>query len=134
MTDGSNRHRAITDELKSSLVTSPSHRILNQDGALTRGQARRMSRRFGDVGVVIPATRLRQLAAGACAGDAELADVSFALAATEIEREQRHAKLKRSQRRAVWWLIVAGLILLILTSLFCMAYLFFGLALQAYSY
>ncbi len=93
-----------------------------------------MSRRFGAVGVAIPATRLRQIAAGASAGDAELTDVSFALAATEIQREQRIAKLRRNQRRAVRWLIVAGLVLLLLNSLLCMAYLFFSVALHAYPY
>ena len=116
------------------LVTSPSQRILMQDRALTRGQARRLSRQFGDVGVAIPATRLRQIAAGACAGDDELMDVSFAIAATEIQQEQRLARLKRNQRRVVRWLIVAGLVLLLLNSLLCMAYLFFSLALHTYPY
>jgi hypothetical protein len=105
-----------------------------QDRALTRGQARRLSRRFGDVGVAIPATRLRQIAAGGCARDDELTDVSFAIAATEIQNEQRLAKLKRRQRRLVRWLIVGGLVLLLLNSLLCMAYLFFSLALHAYPY
>jgi hypothetical protein len=105
-----------------------------QDRALTRGQARRLSRRFGDVGVAIPATRLRQIAAGACAGDDEMTDVSFAIAATEIQHEQRLARLKRNQRRVVRWLIVAGLVLLLLNSLLCMAYLFFSLALHTYPY
>jgi len=104
------------------------------DRALTRRQARRLSRRFGDVGVAIPATRLRQIAAGAIAGDDEVTDVNFALAATEFEREERLAKLKRSQRRAVRCLIVAGLVLLVLISLLCMAYLFFSLTLHTYSY
>lgn len=115
-------------------VTSPSHHMLMGDGALTRRQARRLCRRFGDVGVRIPATRLQQIAAGARAEDDELTDVSFALAATEIQREQRLAKLRRSQRRLVRWLIVAGLILLLLNTLLCMAYLFFSLALHAYPY
>jgi hypothetical protein len=48
--------------------------------------------------------------------------------------EERHAKLKRSQRRAVRWLIVAGLTLLVLNSLLCMAYLFLSLALHASPY
>jgi hypothetical protein len=105
-----------------------------QDRALTRGQARRLSRRFGDVGVAIPATRLRQIAAGACACDDELTDVSFAIAATQMQQEQRLAKLKRHQRRVVRWLIVAGLVLLLLNSLLCMAYLFFSMTLHAYPY
>ena len=117
-----------------SFVTSPSQHLLMQDRALTRGQARRLSRRFQDVGVAISATRLRQIAAGACARDDELTDVSFAVAATEIQHEQRLAKLKRSQRRVIRWLIVAGLVLLLLNSLLCMAYLFFSLALHNYPY
>jgi hypothetical protein len=104
------------------------------DRALTRGQARRMSRRFGDVGVRIPATRLRQISAGARAAEAELTDVSFAIAATEIQREERVAKLKRNQRKLVRWLIVAGLVLLLLNALLCMAYVFFSMALHAYPY
>jgi hypothetical protein len=104
------------------------------DRALTRGQARRLSRRFDGVGVAIPAARLRQLSAGACAADAELTDVSFAIAATELQREERLAKLKRSRRLLVRWLIVAGLILLMLNAMLCMAYLFFSMAVHGYSY
>jgi hypothetical protein len=104
------------------------------DRALTRRRARRLSRRFDGVGVAIPATRLRQIAAGASAGDAELTDVRFALAATEIEHEQRLAKLKNSQRLAVHWLIVAGMVLLLLSSLLSMALLFFSLTLHTYPY
>jgi hypothetical protein len=115
-------------------VTSPSHHILTHDRALTRRQARRLSRRFDGVGVAIPATRLRQIAAGAIADDDELTDVSFAIAATEIQHEQRLAKLKHSQRLAVHWLIVAGLVLLLLSSLLCMALLVFSLTLHTYPY
>jgi hypothetical protein len=104
------------------------------DRALTRRQARRLSRRFEGVGVPIAATRLRQIAAGAAAGDDELIDVSFAIAATEIQHEQRLAKLKHRQRLAVYWLIVAGLVLLLLGSLLCMALLFFSLTLHTYPY
>ena len=93
-----------------------------------------MSRRFGGVGVAIPATRLQQIAAGAIAGDDEITDVRFAVAATEIEHEQRLAKHKRNHRRAMHWLIVVGLILLLLNSLLCMAYLFFSLTMHTYSY
>jgi hypothetical protein len=115
-------------------VTSPSHHILLGDRALTRRQARRLSRRFGDVGVTISATRLQQIAAGASADDTELTDVGFALAATEIQHEQRLAKAKRKHRRAMHWLIVVGLIVLLLNSLLCMAYLFFSLTMHTYSY
>ena len=108
--------------------------MLMRDGTLTRRQARRLSRRFGDVGVTISASRLQQIATGASAGDDELTDVSFAIAATEIQHEQRIAKAKRRQRQAVRWLIVAGLVLLLLSSLLCMALLFFCMALHTYPY
>lgn len=93
-----------------------------------------MSRRFDGVGVAIPAARLRQLSAGACAADTELTNVNFAIAATEIQREERLAKLRRSRRQLVRWLIVAGLILLLLNTLLCMAYVFFSMAMHGYSY
>jgi hypothetical protein len=118
-------------ELKLSLVTSPSHSLLMRDRVLTRRQARRLSRRFGHVGVAIPAVRLQQISAGASAPDDEWTDVSFALTATELEREERLAKLKRGRRRLVRWLIVAGMTLVVLNSLLCVAYLFLGLAWQA---
>jgi hypothetical protein len=124
----------VRAELKLSLVTSPSHPMLMRDRVLTRRQARRLSRRFGEVGVAIPAMRLQQIAAGANAGDDELTNVSFALTATELQREERLAKLKRSRRRVVRWLIFAGLVLLALHSLLMMAYLFFSLALHASPY
>jgi hypothetical protein len=104
------------------------------DRALTRWQARRLSRRFDGVGVAIPAMRLRQIAAGASVGEDELTNVSFAITATEIQREERHAKLKHTQRQAMRWLIFAGLTLLALNALLTMAYLVLGLAWQASPY
>ncbi|MBV9319606.1 MAG: hypothetical protein JO106_06795 [Mycobacterium sp.] len=89
-----------------------------------------MSRRFAEVGVGIPAARLQQIAAGAPFASDELVDVNFALCATEIKRQERRAKLKRSQRRATQWLIVAGLVLAALNLLLCMAYVFISLALH----
>jgi hypothetical protein len=116
------------------LVTSASQHVLLGDRALTRGQARRLSRRFDSVGVAIPATRLRQIAAGAETGTAEWTDVNFAIVATEIQDEQRVAKRRRAKARLTRWLIMAGLVLLLLNSLMCMAYLFFSVALHAYPY
>ena len=78
--------------------------------------------------------RLQQIAAGASAGDDELTDVSFALTVTEIQHEERLAKRKRSRRQAVRWLIVAGLTLLVLNSLLCMAYLFLSVTLHSSPY
>jgi hypothetical protein len=89
-----------------------------------------MSRRFAGVGVKIPAARLRQITAGApCASD-EFVDVNFALAATAMKREQRLARVKRSQRRVTRWLLVAGLVLAALNVLVCMGLAFISLALH----
>ena len=99
-----------------------------------RRQARRMSRRFAGVGVPIAPARLREMAAGAPVADDELTDVSFALAATEIEREQRHAKFVRGRRCAVRWLIVAGMVMVLLNLLICMAYGMLTLAQHTSSY
>ncbi|HYB39350.1 MAG TPA: hypothetical protein VEF72_28925 [Mycobacterium sp.] len=93
-----------------------------------------MSRRFAGVGVGIPAARLQKIAAGAPAESNELVDVNFALAATEIKREERRAKLKRSQRRGIRWLMVAGLVLVALNLLLCMAYAFVSMALHEWPF
>jgi len=94
-----------------------------RDRALTLRQARRLSRRFCDVGVTIPPMRLQQIAAGASAGDDEWTNVSFAFTATELQREERHAKLMRVRRRVLHSLIFAGLVLVALNALMTMAYL-----------
>lgn len=133
---------AVGVELKWSFMTTPSnpwgdegkrglHHLCIRDQVLSGRQARRMSRRFAGVGVGIPAARLQEIAAGARVGDDELADVNFALAATEIEHEERIAKFERSQRRGIQWLIVAGVVLVILNFLLCMAYILFRLAQHA---
>jgi hypothetical protein len=108
----------------------PSRRLHVRDQVLSRRQARRMSQRFAGVGVGIPAARLQAISAGAPAASDELVSVDFALAAIEIKREERLAKLKRRQRRGIRWLIVAGLVLVALNLLLCMAYLFVGLTLH----
>lgn len=97
---------------------------------LSRRRARRMSRRFADVGVGIPAARLREISAGAPFASDEFVDVNFALAATEIKHQQRRTKLKHTKRRAIRCLIVAGLVLAALNLLLCMAFVFVSLALH----
>ena len=100
------------------------------DRSLSRRRARRMSRQFADVGVGIPAARLRQIAAGAPFGSDELVNVNFALCATELKRQERRAMRKRRQQHMIHWLIVAGLVLAALNLLLCMAYVFVSLALH----
>jgi hypothetical protein len=95
---------------------------------LSPRQARQMSRRFAGVGVGIPAARLHKIATGAPVADDESADVNFAVAAIELKREARIAKLERSRRRCTRWLIVSGMILVLLNLLLCVACLLFSLA------
>ncbi|GFG75858.1 hypothetical protein [Mycobacterium botniense] len=103
---------------------------LHMNQVLTRRRARRMSRRFADVGIGIPAARLQAIAAGAPVASDELVDVHFALVATEITRQQRLAKLQQMRRRAIRGLLLAGLVLVALNLLLCMACLFISLTLH----
>lgn len=98
----------------------------------SRRHTRRLSRRFAGVGVEIAPERLAQIAAGSPVTDDEKTDVCFALAATEMAREQRVAKLARRQRRGLHALLVAGLVLVMLNFLLCMAYAFFSLTQHAF--
>jgi hypothetical protein len=97
---------------------------------LSRRQARRMSRQFADVGVGIPAARLREIAAGAPYASEEMMNVNFALTASEMKRQERRARFRRNQRRLVYWLIVAGMVLAALNLLLCMTFGFIALALH----
>jgi hypothetical protein len=101
---------------------------------LSRGHARRMSRSFAGVGVAILPARLRQIAAGGACANGELAAVQFALIATEIQREQRHAKFERGRRRCVRWLLFAGLVIAALNSLISLAYVLFSVIEQSSPY
>jgi hypothetical protein len=98
---------------------------------LGRRQARRLSRRFEQVGVHIPPTRLQQFVTGTPVAERELTDVNFALIATHYLREQKAARSKHLQRRCRHAAICAGLVLVALNFLFCIAYLFFTLTLHA---
>lgn len=124
------------------LVTTPSNpwgderqRLAQQlqlrGQVLGRRQARRLSRRFAAVGVHIPATRLRQLFTGSPVAEREMTNVNFALIATELNREKQSARVTRLQRRCRHALVCAGLVLISLNFLFCLAYVFFTLAHQA---
>ena len=60
----------------------------------------------------------------------EVAEVRFALIASQMSREARSAKLRRLQRRGTRSLLFAGLILVVLNFLFCVAYVLLNLAQQ----
>ncbi len=98
---------------------------------LGRREARRLSRRFSLVGVETPPQRLQEMLSGAPATDDEWTDVNFALIATRLDHEKRVVKFQRLRRRATCSLICAGLILVALNFLICLAYIFFSLTQNA---
>jgi hypothetical protein len=110
------------------MTTPPNPWVGEWGRVLSRRQVRRMSRRFAGVGVGIVPARLQEIAAGRPIADDESTDLNFALAATQILREQRLAKFARGRRRAMQWLILAGLVPVTLNMLICMTYPFFSLA------
>lgn len=61
----------------------------------------------------------------------EVTDVHFALIALEMNRATRAARIKRLKRRGSRSLLLAGLILVVLHFLLCVAYLLLNLAQQA---
>jgi hypothetical protein len=99
--------------------------------ALGRRRARRLCHRFERVGVRTAPERLRAMLAGAPVAAGEITDVNFALIAMQLDREARLAKYKRLKRRGTRSLIFAGLVLVVLNFLFCMAYALLNLAQQA---
>lgn len=60
-----------------------------------------------------------------------MTDVNFALIATHYNLEKKSAKVAHVQRRCRHAVLCAGLILVALNFLFCIAYLFFTLTQQA---
>jgi hypothetical protein len=63
--------------------------------------------------------------------DSEATDIYFALIATQINRQERAARFKHLKRRCTRSLIFAGLVLLVLNFLFCLAYILLDLTHQA---
>lgn len=104
------------------------------DKSVNRRQVRRLSRRFAEVGVGIPAERLHEIALGRPATDAELVDVNFALAANQILSEQRRSERSRAQRNCVHWLVVTAAIVVALNLLLCLGCVLFILAQHASPY
>ncbi|QEN17591.1 hypothetical protein ACRDU6_00220 (plasmid) [Mycolicibacterium sp. ELW1] len=78
-----------------------------------------MSRDFDRVGVGLSAHRLREISAGAPAGDDEVANIDFALLATGIaheERQERLAQLQASNSRLIRLNIALAWVLLVLIA------------------
>ncbi|HTM86463.1 MAG TPA: hypothetical protein VL179_16460 [Mycobacterium sp.] len=114
-------------------MTSPSSRfdgdrlIPALGGPISSGQARRLSRRFGAVGVGIPAARLQEIGTGATASDRESTDIRFALTAIALEHDERVARARDWRQTGVRWLIVAAVTVAALNFLVCLGYVSFTL-------
>ena len=90
-----------------------------------------MCRRCASVGIQTRPERIQQMVAGVPVADDEFTDVNFALIATQINRENRAAKFRGLRRRGTHSLIFAGLVLIVLNFLFCIAYVLLNLTEQA---
>ncbi len=71
---------------------------------------------------------------GAPVTEDEVTDFNFALIAMEMNREARVAKVKRLKRRGTRSLMFAGLVLVVLNFLMCVAYVLLNLAQQTTSF
>lgn len=72
--------------------------------------------------------------AGVPVANHEVTAINFALIATEFNRAERVAKFKRLKQRGTRSLIFAGLVLVVLHFLFCIAYVLLNLTQQAAPY
>ncbi|MDH6244112.1 hypothetical protein [Mycobacterium sp. OTB74] len=97
------------------------HRGDVYDGALSRRQARRLSRRFAAVGVKVEPGRLQQISSGAPTIGSEHVDVTFAMAVAELSEESRTSRLSRTRQRAWYGLLIGAMVLLSLAALIAMA-------------
>ncbi len=98
---------------------------------LGRRRARRLCHRFERFGVHTAPERLQQMVAGAPAADDEVTDVNFALIAMQLNREARGARVKRLKRQGTRSLMFAGLVLVVLNFLLCLAYVLLNLVAQS---
>ena len=98
--DLDSRQRAICHTTPAHFTSSlrKAHVIVTGK-SLTPRQARRMSRDFARVGVDMSAERLRDISAGAAAGDDEWADIEFALVASGSRDQEHQERLDRLDQR-----------------------------------
>ncbi|WP_221045085.1 hypothetical protein [Mycobacterium senriense] len=83
------------------------------------------------MGVRTAPERLRQMLEGAPLAAHELMNVNFALIAIRLDRELRAARYKRLKQRGTRSLLFAGLVMVVLNFLVCMAYLLLNLTEQS---
>lgn len=108
-----------------------SHQLHMRSQALARRRARRLCQHFERVGVRTAPERLREMLAGAPLAAHEAINVNFALIALQLDRESRTARYKRMKRRGARSALLAGLVLVVLNFLMCLAYLMLNLAEQS---
>ncbi|MEZ0049845.1 hypothetical protein ABIA30_000835 [Mycobacterium sp. MAA66] len=96
------------------------NRVYTHGDLLSRGQARRLSRRFTTVGVQIEPDRLQQIWAGSPCAEDEHVDVNFALVATAFHHEARNCALTRARSRLLRWSLIGAMTLLSLSVLICL--------------
>ncbi|ETB36785.1 hypothetical protein N602_23065 [Mycobacterium avium subsp. hominissuis 10-5606] len=80
------------------------------------------------MGVRTAPERLREMLAGAPLAAHEVINVNFALIAIQLNREARVARYRRLRQRGARSLMFAGLIMVVINFLMCMAYLLLNLA------
>jgi hypothetical protein len=98
---------------------------------LRQRRARRLCHSFERVGVRTAPERLREMLQGAPLAAHEMINVNFALIAIQLDREKRAARYKRLKKRGARSLMFAGLIMVVLNFLMCMAYVLLNLADQS---
>ncbi|MEB4212358.1 hypothetical protein [Mycobacterium sp. 94-17] len=79
------------------------------------------------MGVRTAPERLREMLEGAPLAAHELINVNFALIAIRLDRESRVERYKRLKQRGTRSLMFAGLIMVVLNFLMCMAYVLLNL-------
>lgn len=89
-----------------------------------------MCQNFERVGVRTAPDRVQEMLAGAPLAADEVVDVNFALIALRFDRETRAARYKRLKRQGTRSMLFAGLVLVVLNLLMCMAYVLLNLAEQ----
>jgi hypothetical protein len=110
-------------EFKTEWVRVP-YRLREPGQEFSHRRARQMSRDFADVGIGIPAARLRDIAAGAPVASDEFTDLSFALAASEIKHQQHQARTRHNRSLGVQGLVVTVATLASMGALVCVFYVF----------
>lgn len=108
-------------------MTAPSHLGL-ADRQVSRRRLRRVSRQFATVGVDVSPERLRHIASGGPASEAERFDIAFAEVALHIKGDHRRSRRSRAQWFCVRSVIVSSAVVVALNVLIGLGLAFFLMA------